>query len=249
MFSIFRPKYKKPLFEGLIDIHNHLLPGIDDGSKSVGMSLEMLRLFETLGFVGTIPTPHIYQELYPNTPQSIAQAAQTLEAAIADKSGGPLNGWRPKGFAAEYMVDETFMTLLDQKSALLTLPGQYILVEMHFFGQLDLIKEACFALCSAGYKPILAHPERYALIDDLADYSALKHQGFALQLNALSLLGHYGPQVKEKALKMLDHGLFDFVGTDAHHPGHLKSLQQLVLSQKQGLRWEAIVANQKNVFV
>ena len=84
---------------------------------------------------------------------------------------------------------------------------------------------------------------------DLADYSALKHQGFALQLNALSLLGHYGPQVKEKALKMLDHGLFDFVGTDAHHPGHLKSLQELVLSQKQGLRWEAIVDNQKNVFV
>lgn len=250
MFDIFKPKYKKPLFEGLTDIHNHLLPGIDDGSKSVVMSEEMLRLYEELGFKKVIPTPHIYTELYPNTPETINGAFQFLTHGLKDSNISSDNNstLTPTSFAAEYMVDETFMNLLETNQPLLELDHKHILVEMHFFGQLDLIREACFALCSRGYQPILAHPERYALVDKISGYQGLKNQGFCLQLNALSLMGHYGPEVKEKAEKLLDKGLYDLVGTDAHHPGHLKQLQKLTLSKKQGLRWEALIANQNSLF-
>ena len=77
MFDFFA-KHKKPLFEDLCDIHNHLLPGIDDGSKSVGMSLKMLEKFDALGITSVLPTPHIYQELYPNTPTTIKNAFDIL---------------------------------------------------------------------------------------------------------------------------------------------------------------------------
>ena len=78
MFS-FLKKHQKPLFEGLCDIHNHLLPGIDDGSKNLDTSTKMLHAFEALGFKSTIPTPHIYKELYPNTPTTVKDAFELLK--------------------------------------------------------------------------------------------------------------------------------------------------------------------------
>jgi len=78
MFSFFK-KHQKPLFEGLCDIHNHLLPGIDDGSKNLDTSTKMLHAFEALGFKSTIPTPHIYKELYPNTPTTVKDAFELLK--------------------------------------------------------------------------------------------------------------------------------------------------------------------------
>ena len=71
MFDFFK-KHNKPLFEGLCDFHNHLLPGIDDGSKHVTMSLNMLKTYQKLGFSSVIPSPHVYQELYPNNPETIS---------------------------------------------------------------------------------------------------------------------------------------------------------------------------------
>ena len=114
MFDIFKPKYKKPLFQGLTDIHNHLLPGIDDGSKSIFISQEMLRLYEELGFKKVIPTPHIYTELYPNTLKTINEASQMLIQGLDNYST-----LVSTSFAAEYMVDETFMNLLETNQPLL----------------------------------------------------------------------------------------------------------------------------------
>ena len=74
----------------------------------------------------------------------------------------------------------------------------------------------------------------------MREYKKLKNKGFYLQLNALALIGHYGPEVKQKAEKLLKEGLYDFVATDAHNPQHLKILQNLILSKKQGMQWEAI---------
>jgi protein-tyrosine phosphatase len=245
MFGIFNKKYDQPLFEGLCDFHNHLLPGIDDGSKSVGMSVEMLRLYDQLGFSRIIATPHVYQELYPNTPETIGKAFTVLSQELATPDH---KGLRPDGYGAEYMVDETFLAALDKGTPQLLIDGRYILVEMHFFGQTSMIEAACFGLCQQNLYPILAHPERYNLIDKLETYRELKNKGFYLQLNALSLMGHYGPAVKEKAQQLLAAGLYDFVATDAHHPGHLQQLQKLTLTKKQGVYWEAIAAFQKTKF-
>jgi protein-tyrosine phosphatase len=201
MFDFFA-KHKKPLFEGLCDIHNHLLPAIDDGSKSVGMSLKMLEGFKSLGFTSVIPTPHVYQELYPNTP--------------------------------------TTMKNLQTSMPSLLLKDTYILVEINFFSETTMLTEAGFTLLQNNITPILAHPERYHLLKDINVYKELKNKGFYLQLNALSLLGQYGPEVKQKAEKLLQEGLYDFIATDAHHPQHLKSLENLTLSKKQGIQWVGI---------
>ena len=234
MFDFFA-KHKKPLFEGLCDIHNHLLPAIDDGSKSVGMSLKMLEKFDALGFTSVIPTPHVYQELYPNTPTTIKNAFDKLTAKTS-KIESP----KVSSYGAEYMIDEVFMKNLQTCMPSLLLKDEYILVEITFFSETTILVEAGFTLLQNNITPILAHPERYHSINTIKEYKELKNKGFLMQLNALSLLGHYGPEVKQKAEKLLKEGLYDFVATDAHNPQHLKNLQNLSLSKKQGIQWEAI---------
>ena len=242
MFSFFQ-KHQKPLFEGLCDIHNHLLPGIDDGSKDLETSAKMLHTFETLGFKSTIPTPHIYKELYPNTPETIKNAFDLLKKDENSKNIVKINS-----YAAEYMVDEVFMKNLEQASPLLLLNDTYILLEINFFGQTTMLKSACFNLCQKDITPILAHPERYHMIKDISEYQNLKNQGFYFQLNALSLLGQYGPEVKQKAEKLLKAGLYDFVATDAHSVNDLKKLKNLSLSKKLGIQWESIREFQLKLF-
>ena len=242
MFSFFQ-KHQKPLFEGLCDIHNHLLPGIDDGSKDINSSAEMLNEFEALGFKSTIPTPHIYKELYPNTPETIKNAFDLLK-----KDENSENTVKINSYAAEYMVDEVFMKGLEEASPLLLLNDTYILLEINFFGQTTMLKSACFSLCQKNITPILAHPERYHLIKDISEYQNLKNQGFYFQLNALSLLGQYGPEVKQKAEKLLKAGLYDFVATDAHSVNDLKKLKNLSLSKKLGIQWEKIREFQLKLF-
>ena len=234
MFQFFK-KYQKPLFEGLCDMHNHLLPSIDDGSKNVEMSSKMLEGYLALGFTSVIPTPHVYQELYPNTHETVKNAFVNLSKHCLIE-----NSVSVSSYGAEYMVDEVFMKNLESGIPALLLKEKYILLEINFFGATTMLESACFQLQQKELRPILAHPERYHLMENVATYKALKNKGFYFQLNALSLLGHYGPQVKQKAEKLLQAGLYDLVATDAHHPNHLKFLQSLRLSKKQGLMWEGI---------
>jgi protein-tyrosine phosphatase len=231
----FLKKYQKPLFEGLCDMHNHLLPSIDDGSKNVAMSSKMLEGYLELGFTSVIPTPHVYQELYPNTPETVKDAFGLLSKHCLKDDNVIV-----PSYGAEYMVDEVFMKNLESGIPALLLKEKYILLEINFFAATTMLESACFQLQQKELRPILAHPERYQMIEDIAAYKALKNKGFYFQLNALSLMGHYGPQVKQKAEKLLQAGLYDLVATDAHHPHHLKTLQSLRLSKKQGLRWEAV---------
>ena len=199
------------------------------------MSLKMLEGFKSLGFTSVIPTPHVYQELYPNTPTTIKNAFDILTTETSKVESPEVNA-----YAAEYMIDEVFMKNLQTIMPSLLLNDTYILVEINFFSETTMLTEAGFTLLQNNITPILAHPERYHLLKDINVYKELKNKGFYLQLNALSLMGHYGPEVKQKAEKLLKEGLYDFVATDAHNPQHLKTLQNLSLSKKQGIQWEAI---------
>jgi len=234
MFQFFK-KHQKPLFEGLCDMHNHLLPSTDDGSKDIAMSSKMLEGYLALGFNSVIPTPHVYQELYPNTPETVKDAFGNLSKHCLKEEIVKV-----PSYGAEYMVDEVFMKNLESGIPELLLKEKYILLEINFFGATTMLESACFQLQQKELRPILAHPERYHLMENVATYKALKNKGFYFQLNALSLMGHYGPQVKQKSEKLLQAGLYDLVATDAHHPNHLKILQSLRLSKKQGLMWEGI---------
>lgn len=234
MFNFFT-KQKKPLFEGLCDIHNHLLPALDDGSKNVAMSLDMLEGFVSLGITSVIPTPHVYQDLYPNTPTTIKNAFDLLSAESSKIDYPKMNS-----YGAEYMIDEVFMNKLQNNMPSLLLNSTYLLVEISFFSETTMLVNAGFTLLQNNITPILAHPERYHSIKTIKEYKELKNKGFYLQLNALSLLGHYGPEAKQKAKQILQEGLYDFVATDAHHLQHLKILQNINLSKKQRMQWDAI---------
>jgi len=237
-FSFFFKKKKQRLFEGFIDIHNHSLAGIDDGSKSLDQSLEMLDLYADLGVQKVITTPHIYKDLYPNTTQNIQTAYTILHEASKNHSVELI------GYAAEYMVDEFFIQEISTETPLLTFFDDYILIEIPFFGQLSQLNKAIFELQNKGYIPVLAHPERYVDLQTIKEVEDLKQRGTKMQLNALSLIGFYGKEVQNKASIWLKNGIYDVIGTDAHNTYQLTKLKEIQLSRKEHTAWNQICEKQ-----
>lgn len=241
-FSFFFKNRNQNLFEGLTDIHNHILPYIDDGSKNIDMSIEMIKEYKELGVKKIIPTPHIYKSLYPNDPETILNSFSKLSKKYKNSD------LIIDSYAAEYMVDEFFLKNLKNKESFLLLNNELILVEINFFSETEILEHACFELSKQRILPLLAHPERYHMVDSISKYKELKNKGFCFQLNALSLLGHYGKKVRQKSEEILKHGLYDYVASDAHNPRHLKILKKLKLSRKLRKHWDSIQEFQKNEF-
>jgi protein-tyrosine phosphatase len=237
-FSFFFKKKKQNLFNGLVDFHNHLLPGIDDGSKSIEQSQEMLNIYNELGIEKIIASPHVFKDLYPNTSKTIKKSYDSLMSSLIDQETKVL------GFGAEYMVDEFFLKELDKKSKLLTCFKNYVLIEIPFFGQLKLLEEALFKLQNMGYTPILAHPERFNSIQSTNIIKELKQRGAKIQLNALSLIGFYGKDVQKKSKEYLKLGLYNFIATDAHNQYQLIKLKEIYLSKKEKLVWNQVCEKQ-----
>ena len=229
------------LFKGLVDFHNHLLPGIDDGSKSIEQSLEMLKIYNELEIERVIASPHIFKDLYPNTLKTIKKSYDSLTPSLTDQDTKVLR------YGAEYMVDEFFLKELDKKNELLTCFENHVLIEIPFFGQLNLLEEALFKLQNMGYVPILAHPERYVAIESSKKIKELKSRGAKMQLNALSLIGFYGKEVKEKSNNFLRSKLYDFICTDAHNPYQLKKLKEIYLKKKDIIIWNKIYEKQSEI--
>jgi len=236
-FSFFFRKKPQNLFRDMVDFHNHILPGIDDGSQSIAQSLMMLDLYQDLEIKAVIASPHIYKELYPNTPESISKSFETLSPKAIQKNV------QIKGYAAEYLVDDFFLEHLQNNTSLLCCFDQHVLIEIPFFGTLKLLEQAVFTMQNRGYTAVLAHPERYANLKNKS-LNNLRIRGVKLQLNALSLMGHYGPEVKKKASEWLTRGLYDFVGTDAHNEQQLLKLKSLRLNKKQNTAWIKVCEQQ-----
>ncbi|HMR16289.1 MAG: histidinol phosphatase [Confluentibacter sp.] len=228
MLQIFTKKhFLKDLLEGFVDIHNHILPGIDDGAKNVKESLSLIKALKELGVAQFIPTPHIMQDFYPNTDESIGDAYQLLLGSLTKKvlSGITLNP------AAEYMLDNHFEKLLDEGN-LFTLKSKYVLIEMSYFQPPIQLEELIFKIKTKGYEPVLAHPERYAYYhNNVAYYKKLKNLGCHFQLNLLSLSTHYGKSVEKTAHYLIEENLMDFAGTDAHNLTHIEKLSAIVLNK------------------
>lgn len=203
-----------------LDLHSHLLPGIDDGAANLELSLSYLRSLQELGFRKLITTPHVYQEFYPNTAEGILQGAVELRAA-AVAAGITVE----LAVAAEYFLDDHFADLVEQE-ALLPLWERQVLVEMAFLGAPPQLEQYLFRMQTKGYAPVLAHPERYAFLHgQWRQYERLKDLGCRFQVNLLSLTGYYGKPVQQAAEKLLAQGWVDYLGTDLHHQRHLERLQ------------------------
>lgn len=210
------------------DMHSHLIPGIDDGAKTIQKSVAYIQGLADLGYQKIITTPHIMGEFYPNTPAIILAGLDELRAAIVKA-----NISVELEAAAEYFVDDYFVELLDSEAPLLTLPGNRLLIEFSTFAPPANFFEILFRLKTLGYHPILAHPERYIYYAKQFEiFKAFKTKGCALQINFLSLIGHYGTLQKKLAHQLLKAELVDMVGTDLHHNGHLELLQKCLKNKK-----------------
>jgi len=231
MFSIFK---KKTLVKDLnwmgIDIHSHLLPGIDDGSPDVVTSVTYIKALMELGLKKFHCTPHILRDYYPNTPETIHAALENLKQGLKDANlDVEVTG------AAEHMMDDTFRV----EDNLLCLPGKHILVEMSYLSETPNVEQIIFDLQIKGYKVILAHPERYTFYHkDHSKYHRLKDMGVLFQLNMLSIVGYYGKEVKFMAEYLLDRQCYNLIGTDLHHKKHLQVLTHAVETGKLYQRLE-----------
>lgn len=203
-----------------MDMHSHILPGIDDGSPDVETSVELIKGLMQLGVSQSIATPHIISDLYRNDSNTIQFALDQLKQELSKQSiSFKLSA------AAEYMMDSYFLELLRKESKLLTLHDNIILTEFSYASMPDDPGLFSFAIITAGYKPILAHPERYPYYaGNYKAYHRLVELGFSLQLNLLSLTGYYGKETAKTAEYLLKNDLISYIGTDCHHERHLAAL-------------------------
>lgn len=207
------------LMSGFVDFHSHILPGVDDGSRSVDESLEMLRWYEELGVKRVTFTPHI-MERYP-----LNNATRLRDEFNRFK--GLYNGPVELSLGAEYMLDFSFEKHLESGD-ILTLWDDHLLLETSFVAAPVGMFERIQRIMSSGYFVVLAHPERYLYMDE-RDYERLKQMGVLFQLNLSSLLGGYGERVVKRAERLLERGVYDIMGTDLHS---LKQYQEVLNSTR-----------------
>ncbi len=240
MIHFFKPKPFLLDFipDDFVDIHSHLLPGIDDGSPDLDTSEKLLKGLERLGFAKFITTPHIISDVWNNTKQSIQEAESKTIAELKT-----LNIGNRLKAAAEYMIDSQFRELFTNKS-LLTLRDNYVLVEISYLRPPIQLYETLFELQTCGYKPVLAHPERYNFYhNNLDEYTKLKNAGCSFQLNMLSTTGYYGPNVAKAADFLLGNRMIDFVGSDVHHSRHIDYITKKVVLKNHQLLTDAFQNN------
>lgn len=220
------------------DVHSHFIPGIDDGAKTIEDSVSMITRFAELGYKRVVTTPHVMSDYYRNTPEIILGGLETVRAAV---QAAGLN--IQVDAAAEYMIDYDFEKAIPQKE-LLTIGDNYVLFELPFMAEPGNLNTVIFELQTNGYKPILAHVERYGFWNpkNHADkYQDLYDKGVTIQMNIGSITGHYGPEAKKAAEHLIDNDLVGLIGSDCHHPGHI----DLIEIARTNAHFHKLVANER----
>jgi tyrosine-protein phosphatase YwqE len=210
-----------------IDMHSHILPGIDDGSPNVETSIQLIQALQEIGYESFIATPHIYKELYPNSKVTIVAALQQLQDALK-KAGLQVQVTA----AAEYMIDDSFEKEMDVNDLLL-FGGNKMLVELSALSPPTNLYECFFKLQLRGITPIIAHPERYLfLFNNRQVFHEWVDRGYKLQVNILSTTGFYGAQVKDLAIYLLKEELVHYLGTDAHNLQQVEALKKCLKTKE-----------------
>ena len=239
IFNLFKskPTLKELIPEGFVDIHSHILPGIDDGAKDVTQSLELIKEMKKLGFSKIIGTPHTYPGLYENSIESIKGAYKKVkEKGIKDID---------IDFSSEYMLDNTIIEKVRNKK-ILCLKDNYVLIEMSFIAKPIGLYELIYEIKVNGFLPVLAHPERYLFLENLKEYDKLKKFGCLFQANLLSLTNHYGKRVNDRLNKLISRNLIDFVGSDVHNTNHILAFEKKV--ELKNINKLKNIIEQNNIF-
>lgn len=211
MFSFFSFSRTPAKVSFRTDMHSHLLPGIDDGVKSNEHALATIRKLMDLGYEKFVTTPHIMSDTYPNTAGVIKEKLEGLREFLKNN-----NVSVEVSAAAEYYLDEYTMSAVNGPDPLLTFGNKYLLFETNYLSEPYILKEFIFNATSKGYRPILAHPERYQYMT-MEKAQDLIDRGVYLQVNILSLSGFYMRPAQKLAEKLIDNKMVSFLGTDCHN--------------------------------
>ncbi len=213
------PEFTNPI---KIDLHSHLLPGIDDGVRTLEESVRIIKKFKAMGYTKLITTPHIISDSYPNTKEIIQKKLLEVQEALKNEH---IDIEIEAG--AEHYIDMEFLELI-KKDELVPFCGKYILFETSYMSKPMIMEQAIFDMQSKGYIPVLAHPERYRYMhNDINKYLQLKEIGVLFQVNTKSLTTD-SDSVCNMALKLIDLGLVDFVGSDVHRMRDLVKLEVIM---------------------
>jgi len=228
MFSIFKKDIKADFSFLRTDMHSHLIPGVDDGSKSMEDSLTLIRQLASMGFEKIITTPHINVDYYPNTSEIIKNGlAEMIKVLQDEKVDIEIEA------AAEYYIDDYFKELVTSDQPLLTFSNKHILIECLILGESIDLMNMIFELKARGFRPILAHPERYLYYANRFEiFKKIYEMGCKLQVNLLSLAGHYGREQKKLGIKLLEAGIVDYLGTDLHRESHIPKIKSIFNDRK-----------------
>jgi protein-tyrosine phosphatase len=229
LFKLFSGKTETTYLEPVtVDMHSHLLPGLDDGSESLEDSIILIKEFVALGYKKLICTPHIMGDFFKNTPEMIQEKLELLRREVG-KEGIEIE----LGAAAEYYLDEWFMEKLNNKDNLLTFgESRYLLFETSYINSSSYFDEALFRIKSLGLIPVLAHPERYTyLYEDFSKFEQIYRKDVLFQININSLSGYYSKGSQIFAQKLIENNMVSFIGSDCHGMRHMEALKKSRLTK------------------
>lgn len=211
-------------------MHSHVLNSIDDGAKSIEESKAMIDYFVNYGYRKIFVSPHIMQEYYQNTREIIEAKTNELKNIISEKQI-PIE----IDCAAEYMMDLGFLQKIENNEALLVFNENHVLVETPFLNKPVFFEKVVFDLLSKNYQPVLAHPERYVYLHQNPEMvESMINSGLKFQINLLSLIGYYSPDVKKFAAWLINKGYYSLLGSDAHKVSQLEKLDDVFRSKLFG---------------
>jgi protein-tyrosine phosphatase len=198
----------------MVDLHCHILPGMDDGAADLGAALKMARLASEDGVRAICATPHAGVNPYRNSKDEIIGSVKQLQAKI-DEAGVAI-----KLFAGSEVPVTADIAMMAEEDELVTLgDSSYILVELPFYGDLSGARGQIFELSIAGLRVVLAHPERAQALQHAPDLlEDLRYAGCRTQINAGSIRGTEGRKVRGMCRRWLKDGLVDVIASDAHSP-------------------------------
>ena len=222
MLSWIRKEKKKAGTLPVVDIHSHLLPGIDDGVQTFEESELIIRQFQKLGYQKLITTPHVMSDFFRNSNETILKKKEELVQWLESKSIAV-----EIQAAAEYYLDEELIRKLEADEPLLTFGNKYLLFETNFMTEPLNMKEFIFLANTKGYRLVLAHPERYLYIqNNFSKAEDILNRGVLFQLNISSISGYYSKAAQNVAQKLINNGWVHLLGSDCHNKLHIQLLEE-----------------------
>lgn len=245
MFDFFKKKNDAvPIFGALgTDMHCHLVPGVDDGSKSFEESKSCIQTMWSVGYRKMYITPHFQFPRFQNDEEDIATRYQSLVDEL-HQSGVEMEF---VGVGGEYRIDDGFSSRMENPK-FLTLKDNRLLVELSLHQPRMGLEETLFDLQMKGYELILAHPERYPyLSSNSTQLERLKEMGVMFQVNVLSLGGFYGEVSRREGYKMIGNGWVELLGTDMHNLMYADALRRTSHDKRVQKLLEKVEFQNKNI--